>query len=63
MEKKNSNTEASRIDYFLIHEDLRQKIEKSDIRPAQIKYHQAVSIVVNIKVIERVLVTGNLIKA
>ena len=53
--RKNSNIEAGRIDYFLIQEGLRQKIEKSDIRPAQIKYtdHQALSLVINIKVTER----------
>ena len=53
--RKNSSTEASRIDFFLIQNDLIQRILKSDIRPANIKYtdHQGVSLRIDIKVVNR----------
>ena len=53
--RKNSNNEASRIDYFLIQNYLIQRILKADIRPAIIKHtdHQAVSLSLDIKVTNR----------
>lgn len=44
--RKNDKNTASRIDYFLIDKDLKQKVESTDIRPAAIKYtdDQAISI-------------------
>lgn len=49
MEKKNSNTEASRIDYFLTSREITTKLIKTDIRPAMIKHtdHLAVSIIID----------------
>ena len=50
-QKKNSQNEASRIDFFLISNELRQRIINSDIRPAIIKStdHMAVSLKLNIE--------------
>ena len=53
--RKNSNTEASRIDYFLISKELFQRIITADIRPAMIQYtdHMAVALILDIKIINR----------
>lgn len=49
--RKNVNNEASRIDYFLIQNELIHKISSTDIRPVLIKYtdHQAVSLYLNVE--------------
>ena len=53
--RKGSSHEASRIDYFLISNELQQRIINSDIRPAIIKYtdHMAVSLKLNIENISK----------
>ena len=49
--RKNSNSEASRIDYFLVQNELSPKITHADIRPATIKYtdHMAVTLKIDNK--------------
>ena len=47
--KRKNNEVASRIDYFLVSQDLRPRVLSTDIRPATIQYpdHLAISLKIN----------------